>query len=374
MLQNKIYQNYFIEILKNFLVILLGLSLIALTVRAVSFLDLIVDSGYSILNYFKYSILNLFGIIPKFIPFSFLLSLTIFVSKHIQDNEFTILWTSGIKKIHIVNLLFFSSILILVFYLIFSIFITPFSLNQSRKLLSNKNEISIIPTIKKNEFSDVFKGLTLFVNDKIDNEIKNIFIFDNSGNFKHLSNNKLKNELLSIIAQKGIVEKNEMILLNGQIVTSSKENQDSKMVKFDQMNLNLGNIDNNVIKQPKIQETSTLSLLYCFVKEKEKNFCNSSARKELIPTLNRRLIMPFYIPIITLLSCLLFLNKKNKFLLNKFTIFILAFAVLIFAELFIRYTGLNKSINYLFILFPFIFLPILYLILSKKFAYETDHK
>ena len=88
MLQNKIYQNFLIEILKNFLVILVGLSLIALTVRAVSFLDLIVDSGYSVSNYFKYSILNLFGIIPKFIPLSFLLSLTIFIAKHIQDNEF----------------------------------------------------------------------------------------------------------------------------------------------------------------------------------------------------------------------------------------------------------------------------------------------
>ena len=59
MLQNKIYQNFTIEIIKNFLMILFGLSLIALTVRAVSFLDLIVDNGYSVLNYFKYSILNL---------------------------------------------------------------------------------------------------------------------------------------------------------------------------------------------------------------------------------------------------------------------------------------------------------------------------
>ena len=47
MLQNKIYQNYFLEIILNyFITILLGLSLIAWTVRAVNFLDLIVDSGY----------------------------------------------------------------------------------------------------------------------------------------------------------------------------------------------------------------------------------------------------------------------------------------------------------------------------------------
>ena len=71
MLQNKIYQNFIIEIFKTFLTILFGLTLIAITVRAVSFLELIVDSGYSVSTYFKYSLFNLFGIIPKFIPLSF---------------------------------------------------------------------------------------------------------------------------------------------------------------------------------------------------------------------------------------------------------------------------------------------------------------
>ena len=59
MLQNKIYQNFLIEIIKTFLVILFGLSIIALTVRAVNFLELIVDSGYPPSTYFKYSFLNL---------------------------------------------------------------------------------------------------------------------------------------------------------------------------------------------------------------------------------------------------------------------------------------------------------------------------
>ena len=66
MLQNKIYKNYLIEIFKSFFTIILGLSLIALTVRAVNFLDLIVDNGYSLGTYFTYSFLNIFGIAPKF--------------------------------------------------------------------------------------------------------------------------------------------------------------------------------------------------------------------------------------------------------------------------------------------------------------------
>ena len=98
MLQNKIYQNFFAEIIKTFSIILFGLFIIALTVRSVSFLDLVVENGYSIITYFKYCILNLFGIAPKFIPLSFLISLIIFIVKRVRDGEFIILWTTGVKK------------------------------------------------------------------------------------------------------------------------------------------------------------------------------------------------------------------------------------------------------------------------------------
>ena len=90
MLNNKIYQSYFIEILKTFSIIVFGLSLIALTVRAVNFLELVVNNGYPILTYFQYSFLNIFGIVPKFIPLAFFISIIIFLLKHIDDNEFVI--------------------------------------------------------------------------------------------------------------------------------------------------------------------------------------------------------------------------------------------------------------------------------------------
>ena len=99
MLQNKIYQNYTIEILKTFLTILFGLSIIAWTVRAVNFLDLIVESGYPVSTYFLYSILNLIGVLTKFFPLAFLLALILFILKQIQENEFVVLWTSGVKKL-----------------------------------------------------------------------------------------------------------------------------------------------------------------------------------------------------------------------------------------------------------------------------------
>ena len=87
MLKNKIYNYITLELIKSFVLILFSLSLIAWTVRAVNFLDLIIESGYSTNIYFKFSLLNLFGIAPKFIPLSFLITLTLFILKHLQNSE-----------------------------------------------------------------------------------------------------------------------------------------------------------------------------------------------------------------------------------------------------------------------------------------------
>ena len=149
MLQNKIFQNYILEIFKIFLTILFGLTIIAWTVRAVNFLDLIVESGYPIITYFQYSFLNFIGIFTKFIPLSFLIALTIFIIRQINENELVILWTSGVKKIKIVNLFILSSLIVSIFYLIFSVFITPAALNKSRQLLGNEVS-SFLPTIRCN--------------------------------------------------------------------------------------------------------------------------------------------------------------------------------------------------------------------------------
>ena len=209
MLQNKIYQNFIREILKTFFVVLFGLSIIAWTVRAVNFLDLIVENGYSILLYFQYSFLNLFGILTKFIPLSFLIALIIFVIKQIQENEFVILWTSGVKKIRLVNLFFLISLFILIIYLLFSTFITPLALNKSRNLLSKDGYNSILPTIRIQQFSDSFKGFTFLVEQRLNNEIKNVFLHDKSNILKNLTSNSSDKKTTTIIAKEGIVEEKE---------------------------------------------------------------------------------------------------------------------------------------------------------------------
>ncbi len=370
MVQNKIYQNFFKEIFKTFLMVLFGLSLIALTARAVSFLDLIVENGYPVSTYFKYSLLNLFGIAPKFIPLSFLLSLTLFVLKHIQDSEFVILWTSGVKKIKVVNLFFLVSVAVLIFYLTFSTFLTPLALNKSRQLLSNDNFNSFLPTIRTQQFSDSFKGFTFIVEKKINNELKNIFLNDKGNNLRNLSSNSSDTNETTIIAENGLIERKKLYLFNGQII-SSRKNSENEIIKFEQLNIDLSNLSTTTIKNPKIQETSTIRLLGCLTKDvKNKEFCNEGFKKEILPTLNRRIIIPFYIPVLSFI-CALLLIKSNRLFFHKSFIFIYGFALLLFTELAVRYTGINNIILVIFIIVPFFLLIIFYFLLIFNFSRES---
>ena len=365
MFHNKIYQNYTLEILKTFFTVLIGLSAIAWTVRAVNFLDLIVESGYPVITYFSYSFFNLFGIITKFFPLAFLISLTIFIIKQIQEKELIILWTSGVKKIEIVNLFFSISLIITCLYLLLSVFITPAALNKSRNLLSNDKLTSFIPTIRVQQFSDSFSGLTFVVDEKKNNQIKNIFLHDNSNILKNLSSKKYKSTK-TIIAKTGLVNDRSMLLFDGKII-SSNDSYENEIIKFDQLKIDLSEIKSTIIKKPKIQETSTIKLLLCIKKNIiENDSCNENLIKEMIPALNRRIILPFFIPVISLITCILLINHKKKFLLNRTNIFLYSFFVLLYAEVVIRYTGISKLMANIFILSPFLLLILLYFSIKIK--------
>ena len=371
MLQNKIYRNYSIEIFKTFLTILFGLTVIAWTVRAVNFLDLIVENGYSIITYFEYSFLNFFGIITKFIPLSFLLAMTIFIARQMQENELVILWTSGVKKTQIVHLFFLFSIIVTIFHIIFSVIITPLALNKSRQLLSNENLSSILPTFRIQQFSDSFKGLTFIVDDKFENKITNIFLHDSSNILQNIAIAKEAGNSSAVVAKSGIIEEKKMILFNGLIISSNNKNENN-IIKFEQIDIDLKNIANNTIKKPKIQETSTIKLIGCLNNNYFNDVnCKGNFKEEIVPTLSRRIIMPLFIPVITLIASLLLIKSKKRIFYNKVSIFGYAFLILLYAELTIPFTGLNKIFANIFIVSPLILSVIIYTFIQLKLSRES---
>ena len=374
MTNNRIYKYFFHEFINYFLIILFASVSVIWTIQAVNFLDLVTDDGHAFTIYLSYSLLILPKMLTKLIPFSFFISAILTISKLEKDNELIILWTSGLNKIHIVNLIFRISLLIMIIQLFMSCFITPKTLNISRTLLKN-SELQFIPSLlKEKKFNDAVEGLTIFVEEKnIDNEYKNIFIRDD-GNIL----TKISQGSSTIFAKSGYLSEDEksLILKNG-LIQKIEANGSVNIINFEKTFINFSGLSTKSIVEPKIQETTTLKIIQCMRdKSKNKHNCgrHREERKDVKIEMNKRFGMPMYIPVIGLLSCFLLSSRKDKkiYLFNKYIyLIIISLLILIFAEISVRYSGLSLKHTILYYFIPVGMLPLIYISLIKKFKYEN---
>ena len=209
--------------------------------------------------------------------------------------------------------------------------------------------------------------------------IENIFIKDDGNNLSNLLPEKSISRNQTIIAEKGIIDESKIILQDGIIQSLDKDNN-LKIIQFDRTLLNFSNYDNRVIRDAKIQETPTLKILTCLINFYKNEFDNNQVVKNcpkkdisiVIETLSRRLIMPIYIPVVSLLLSFLLVYKKNKKsnMFSRYIFFIFSFILLVFAELLVRYSGLSNINFYTYLITPLVVSPLLFFILLKKFKKE----
>ncbi len=374
MFKNKIYNYFFNEIFKNFITILLTFSAIAWVIKAINFLDLVVVDGYGSVIYFKYTLLNITAVLSRFIPLSFLLSLIISIIKFERQKEFLILWVSGLSVNKIINIFILTGLLITLLQLILSIFINPYLLNKSRFLIGDDNKISVNTVLRSNDFNASFEEITFFINKKnSNNELLNVFIKDvgDNININTESDQSEEKKNLTILAKKGFIDKNKLILFDGQLQTLNEKNQ-YKNIFFQKTELTLDNLSTRTIKQAKIQETSTLSLLECaFNQNKNLNlincFSNDRYNIEINKMLSRRFGSPLYIPLITIIALFLIINKieKKYFIFNKYINFFFSFSILVFSEIILRYSS-SISFNFFYFALPIVLSILFYFYLTKK--------
>ena len=117
-----------------------------------------------------------------------------------------------------------------------------------------------------NNLVTLLKGFTFIVEKKFKNELKNVFIHDKSNVLKNLSADNKNANSITIVSKEGMVEKNRILLVDGQIISTEKNNIKNNVVKFEQLNIDLKDLQTGIIKVPKMQETNTLDLFEVLVK------------------------------------------------------------------------------------------------------------
>ena len=372
-MKNRIYKYFFYELIRYFAVVLFALTAIIWTIQAVNFLDLVTDDGHAFRIYFFYSILTLPKILTKLIPFSFLIASILTILKMEKDNELIILWTSGLNKIYIVNLIFKISILIVIMQMLMSIIINPETLNYSRKLLKDSELQFASSLLKEKEFNDAVEGLTIFVgNKKANNIYENIFIRDDGRVLTQVAGNAS-----TIFAKSGYISDDEknLVLLNGNI-QKQEGNQNISIINFQKTFINLSGLSTKTISEPKIQETSTIDIISCLSGNSLfMHNCDGSKKfyRDVKIELNKRFGIPFYIPLLGFITCFLLSSKRDKknYYSYKYIYFIIGFIILVTSEITVRYSGISLNHTILYYMVPIISLPFIYLLLIRIFKYEN---
>ena len=373
-MKKTIYKYFFYEFVIYFTITLFALAAIVWTIQAVNYLDLVTEDGHAFITYFYYSLLTLSKVLTKLIPFCFLTAIILTIIKFERDNELIVLWTSGLNKIHVVNLIFRISVLVMLLQLLLTNIFNPTLLNFSRTLLKN-SQLQFIPSLlKEKQFNDAVEGLTIFIEKKDENQIyKNIFIRDDGKILSKIAGSSSS----TIFAKSGHMSEDgkNLILYNGNI-QKLNEDGDVNIIQFQKTTLNLSGISTKSISEPKMQETPTVQILRCLIHNNIVRHNCSDSKKSMMDTkieINKRFGMPLYIPLISLISCFLLTSRKDKkmFYLNKYIYFFVGVLILILAEIIVRYSGISWNHTIIYYLLPIGTAPLFYLALIRAFKYEN---
>jgi len=349
------------------LISLLGISLIIWVFQAVNFLDIMIEDGRNHRVYLLYTLLNFPKIISKVLPFCIFFGFSYIFIKYELKNELIIYWNHGIEKISVINFILIFSITILIFQILLLTFIAPKSQEIARSLLRTSDVDYFEGLIKPKKFNDNIKGLTIFAEDKNENdEFINIYINKRTN----------KDKFQVTFAEKGIFEERNgnkiLVLYEGQ----SLNNNNNKITNFNfsKSDFRIGDMESHLFVHKKIQEQSSAELIKCiksiFLDENIKLLnCNQTQPRNTYQELFKRFVSPFYLPLLILIASInLIISKENiNYLKHRFSIFLLGIFFIIVSESTLGFIGDIFLKNIVFILIPIFSIFLLYSILFYKF-------
>jgi lipopolysaccharide export system permease protein len=363
-----IYKKIVKDISLFFFITIICLATIVWIIQAVNFLDLISEDGHSLKVYFLYTLFSLPKIISKILPFIFMISIFYVIINYEINNELIIYWINGITKLNFTNLIIKISFLYFLLQIILTTLVVPYTLDKGRSYFRTSNVDLFTSIIKQKKFIDTVENLTIFVEEKKNDLLKNILIKEKIND----------NQSQIIIAQHGIILNNEnsskkIVLNNGKIINT--ENQNQNIIDFSKFTLDLSKFSTKTITHPKTQEMSTLNLIQCVKKinnfDKRNNIlennlffvgCNTEIKSAIFEEFLKRFFSPIFIILVGLSSSLIIMSSKDDkiYKIKNTSNFILGIIFLIISEISLRFSGLSLTNMLIYFLIPVFIFSVIY--------------
>ena len=370
-----LFAHFLKDTLFFFLLMSLSLGLIVWIIQAVNYLDFITEDGHGFYVYFSYTFYNFPKIIHKILPFVFFVSLFYQINRYELKNELIIFWVAGVSKFQFVKIVLNFSLLFCFFQIIVGAYISPSSQDKARNFIRNSN-IDFFPSLfQEGKFIDVVQNLTIFIQfEEPPGKYNNIFLQETLGTGDAVS---------KIIHAKSGVLKNDkkkryLELVEGNVININgfKTNNFS----FDKIDFDLTQYASKSIVFPKIQELNSRLLIKCLnyyfrgkMNEMKSNIltCDKNSIKNINEELLERFYKPIYLPLLSLLSCLIFFTSKEnkKFTFYRYIIFTSGIIAIAVSEI-----SLSNAPNGILELFFFVTFPLLVILGLSIFTYNKSKK
>ena len=358
-----------------FFIALISTSIVIWVFQAVNYLDIMIEDGRDYLVYVNFSLLNFPKILSKVFPFALFFSLFYVTIKNELNNELMIFWNFGIHKIKVINFIFKISILLLILQLILTAFVVPKSQDMARSFLRSSTVNFFDNFIKPQKFNDTIKGVTIYSDKKDkDGNLTNLYLkreinsdefqitYAKRGNFKQIANFPI------------------LVLYEGATITS--KNDEITNISFSKSDFSLSNLKTNTTTYKKTQEISTSKLIICiknFYFLEKKSFelkvqkienCSYTNIQNILKEFYKRLVVPFYIPLLSLVPFLMIISSKESPHYNKLRLstFLIGMMIIIFSETTIRLISKISLYDFVIITIPFVLVLTFYLFLLNKFS------
>ena len=366
-----LFRKLILDISVRALIIAFTIGLIVWIIQAANYLDFVIDDGHNFTIYFYYNLFNFPKIIHRILPFVFGISVFFELIKYERNNELLIFWTNGVTKKRFISNLIYFSLIVMFLQIILGSIISPSSQFKAREFLKNSNMDFLPNLIKQGKFIDTVSGLTIFINEKTDqNSFKNIYIQE--GNILDLTSDD--NQI--IYAREGFLDdtdKKIFKLLKGKIVSTNN----NKLIsfEFDKIDYDLSKFESRTIKIAKMQELPSKKIIECSISlmkgisYREKMFlCDLNSLKNIKQEIYKRFVKPIYFPLLTLVCCFLltFSKIENNFSFKTIKVFSYVFLILVLSEILMRYIESSQLIFILVIVMPIIIYFLIYKFLISK--------
>ena len=377
-----IFRKFSLDIVSFFIISSFSITFIIWIIQAVNFLDLVSNDGHSLKVYFYYVSLNLPKIFSKTVIFVFFISIFYVINKYNNANELLVFWNNGIKKISFINFILKLSILFLILQLFLNLFVVPKSQSLARDYIKSSNIDFLPKLISEKKFINVVKNLTIFVEE-----------YNRGGDLIKIYINEKINQDKSkvIVAEKGKIYKKDdeffLRLYNGGITNLNTDN--SLTINFSETDYDLSNFSTKTVTYPKMQELESEFIINCFkefflknnsdkkkiIENSSQEKCENRKLKSIGEELYKRLILPFYTLIISLIAASLIIEPKSKYFnrIHKINIFLIGSLIIILSQISLKFLLLSVSMVYTILILPLILVIFYYFLLLMFTKFRLNY-